>query len=105
MSDRLEQAARIIGTDSDTLFTWITSDVQVRYFRLKHPHPFALKKSMTALRVTFRLSEVALLLRPDRSAHRTGAAGGSSSLQEPSESPLLCLQSIVGYTFPPSLCS
>ena len=88
ISDRLEQAAELIGTDSDTLFAWITSDIQVRYFR----------------QTIVRLPEVALLLWPDRSAHRTGAAGGSSSLQEPSESPLLCLQSIVGYTFPPSLC-
>ena len=32
MSDRLEQAAELV-----TLFAWITSDIQVRYFRLKHP--------------------------------------------------------------------
>ena len=37
MSDRLEQAAELVGTDSDTLFAWITSDIQVRYFSLKHP--------------------------------------------------------------------
>lgn len=39
ISDRLEQAAELIGTDSDTLFVWITSDIQVRYFRQKHPQP------------------------------------------------------------------
>jgi len=39
MSDRLEQAEELVGTDCDTLFAWITSDIQVRYFRQKHPQP------------------------------------------------------------------
>lgn len=37
MSDRLEKAAALMDTDSDTLYAWITSDTQVRYFRMKHP--------------------------------------------------------------------
>lgn len=44
MSDRLERAAELVGTDSDTLFAWITSDVQVRYFRQKHPQPIHIEE-------------------------------------------------------------
>lgn len=39
LSDRLDRAAELVGTDSDTLFDWITSDIQVRYFRARHPQP------------------------------------------------------------------
>ena len=36
-SDRLQDAAVILGTDEDTLFDWITSDDQVAFFKRKHP--------------------------------------------------------------------
>ena len=38
MSDRLTEAATIVGTDPDTLFDYITSDRQVEYFRRSHPN-------------------------------------------------------------------
>jgi len=36
-SDRLHEAAQLIGTDADTLYGWITSDEQVAFFKRKHP--------------------------------------------------------------------
>lgn len=38
LSDNMQKAAEIIGTDADTLFDWITSDAQVAFFRRNHPH-------------------------------------------------------------------
>jgi DNA replication initiation complex subunit (GINS family) len=35
-SDRLQEAADLIGTDADTLYGWITSDDQIAFFRRKH---------------------------------------------------------------------
>ena len=36
VSDKLAEAAQMIGTDSDTLYDWITSEEQIMYFRKRH---------------------------------------------------------------------
>ena len=36
VSDRLAEAADMIGTDPDTLYAWITSEEQIAYFRKRH---------------------------------------------------------------------
>lgn len=36
VSDRLREAAALVGTDPDTLFAWITSEQQIDFFRRKH---------------------------------------------------------------------
>lgn len=36
VSDRLADAAQMIGTDPDTLYAWITSEEQVSYYRKRH---------------------------------------------------------------------
>ena len=36
LTDRLTQAAVIIGTDPDELYSWITSDAQIAYYRRTH---------------------------------------------------------------------
>lgn len=36
VSDRLADAAQMIGTDSSALYDWITSEEQITYFRKRH---------------------------------------------------------------------
>lgn len=36
VSDRLSEAATIIGTNSEDLYAWITSEEQVGYYRRRH---------------------------------------------------------------------
>lgn len=36
VTDKLSEAATIIGTTSEELFAWITSDEQVGYYRRRH---------------------------------------------------------------------
>lgn len=36
VSDKLAEAAQMIGTDPDTLYEWITSEEQIMYFRKRH---------------------------------------------------------------------
>lgn len=36
VSDKLAEAADMIGTDPDTLYAWITSEEQITYFRKRH---------------------------------------------------------------------
>lgn len=36
MTDNLSEAATIIGTTSEELYAWITSDEQVGYYRRRH---------------------------------------------------------------------
>lgn len=36
-SDRLADAAKIVGTDPDSLYEWITQPEQIDYYRRKHP--------------------------------------------------------------------
>lgn len=36
VSDKLAEAAQMIGTDPDTLYAWITSEEQIAYFRKRH---------------------------------------------------------------------
>lgn len=36
VSDKLAEAADMIGTDPDTLYAWITSEEQIAYFRKRH---------------------------------------------------------------------
>lgn len=36
VSDRLADAAQMIGTDPSTLYDWITSEEQITYFKKRH---------------------------------------------------------------------
>ena len=36
VSDRLADAAQMIGTDPSTLYDWITSEDQITYFKKRH---------------------------------------------------------------------